>query len=330
MKAIIFSAHSFEKPFLMEINKTHQHELVFFEDKLTIDNASLATGFPIVSCFVTDNLQAEVLKILSENGTQLIALRSAGFNHVDLAAAKAANLILTRVPRYSPYAVAEFATALILCLNRKLHHAYNRIQKHNFTLDGLLGFDLKGKTVGVIGTGTIGATFAKIMQGFGCHILANDLIIDPECAKMGIEYVTLSSLYQQVDILSLHCPLTTATHHLINQQAIDELKRGVMLINTGRGALIDTIAVIGGLKSGKIGYLGMDVYEKEENLFFQDLSSSVIQDEIFIQLQALPNVLITGHQAFFTQEALTQIAQITLETISAFSAGTTLENRIYL
>lgn len=321
MKTAIFSTKTFEKPFLIAANQQNSHGLVFFENKLDEQTAILAAGFPAISCFVTDNLSAPVLTLLAQNGTRLIALRSAGFNHVDLPAAKKLGLTVARVPAYSPYAVAEFAVGLILTLNRKIHRAYHLVKEQNFLLTHLLGFDLHGKTVGIIGTGKIGSVFAKIMNGFGCNLLAFDPLPSKECSAMGVKYVTLKELYQQSDIISLHCPLNNETKHLINEQALASMKKGVMLINTGRGALIDTKAVIEALKKGVIGYLGIDVYEEEENLFFQDLSDVVIQDDVFTRLQTFPNVIITGHQAFFTKEALTNIAKTTLNNITAFEKG---------
>ena len=321
MKVAIFSSHSFEKPFLEKANQAHRHQLDFFATSLCEKTVNLAKGYLAISCFVTDQLDAFALKTLSANGIKLIALRSAGFNHVDLAAAKQHKITIARVPAYSPYAVAEFAVGLILTLNRKIHRAYLRTRENNFSLEGLLGFDLHGCTVGIIGTGNIGTVFAHIMQNFGCKLLAVDIAPNEECKKMGVKYVDLNTLYQQSDIISLHCPLTPQTHHLINSEALKKMKEGVMLINTGRGALIDTKAVIEALKSNKIGYLGIDVYEEEENLFFKDLSDAIIQDDIFARLQTFPNVLITSHQAFFTREALINIAETTLTNITSFEQG---------
>lgn len=322
MKVAIFSAKDFEKPFLIAANQSHQHELVFFEAALNEQTVALAAGFQTVSCFVTDDLSAPVLNVLAQNGTLLIALRSAGFNHVDLAAAKNLKLTVVRVPAYSPYAIAEFAVGLILTLNRKIHRAFNLVREQNFLLTNLLGFDLHGKTVGIIGTGKIGSIFAKIMQGFGCNLLAFDPFPSEACLALGVQYVELNELCQQSDIISLHCPLNDATHHMINEQTIAFMKPGVMLINTSRGAVIDTKAIVQALKNKVIGYLGIDVYEEEEHLFFQDLSTTIIQDDLFARLQTFPNVIITGHQAFFTQEALTNIAMITLNNITAFERGT--------
>lgn len=318
MKIACFSLHHFEKPFLETANQTHHHALEYFSVHLSEKTAALAKNFPAISCFVTDQLNAEVLNIIAKNGTKLIAFRCAGFNQVDLVTAKKLGLTVVRVPNYSPYAVAEFAVGLILALNRKIPQACARVREHNFSLDGLLGFDLHGRTVGIIGTGKIGTIFGKIMQGFGCKILANDTIPNEVCQSMGVKYVSINDLYQQADIISLHCPLTPDTHHLINEAALSQMKPGGMLINTGRGALIDSKAIIQALKQKTIGYLGMDVYEEEENLFFQDLSDVIIQDDIFARLQTFPNVIITGHQAFFTQEALTNIAETTLANISLF------------
>ncbi len=250
MKIAIFSSREFEKPFLLSANEQHGHELVFFESTLDEKTAILAAGFSAVCCFVTDKLPASVLTILEKNGTRLIALRSAGFNHVDLPVAKNLGLTVARVPAYSPYAVAEFAVGLILTLNRKIHHAYNLVREQNFLLTTLLGFDLHGKIVGIIGAGKIGTVFAKIMQGFGCHVLAFDPDPSEACTTLGVQYVTLNELYQQADIISLHCPLNNETQHIIDELALAQMKPGVMLINTSRGGLIDTKAVIQALKKG--------------------------------------------------------------------------------
>jgi len=328
MKIAMFSVQNFEQPFLEQANQAYHYDLTFFDTRLNLSTTALAQGFEVVCCFVTDTLNAEVLQILATGGTKFIALRCAGFNNIDLVAAQQLGITVARVPAYSPYAVAEFAVGLILALNRKLYRAYNRVREHNFSLQGLLGFDLHGKTVGVIGTGKIGTVFCGIMQGFGCRLIGYDPIENPECQKYGLTYVTLNDLYQQADVISLHCPLTANSHHLINDSAIALMKDHVMLINTGRGGLLDTKAIIKGLKSEKIGYLGIDVYEEEENLFFRDLSENIIQDDLFARLQTFPNVLITGHQAFFTQEALTHIAETTLLNIKQFSQGTLTTTQI--
>lgn len=319
MKVVVFSSRCYEQPFLIDANRVHQHDLIFFEERLDQTTAFLAKGALAVSCFVTDDLSASVLEILAKNGTRLIALRSAGFNHVDLVVAKALGLIVVRVPAYSPYAVAEFAVALILALNRKIHVAYDRVKKQNFLLDDLLGFDLRDKIIGIIGTGRIGAAFAKIMSGFGCRLVAYDPYPNTEISvQLRVEYLSLEELLQKADIVSLHCPLTNESHHMINQQRIALMKPGIMLINTARGALMDTAAVIEGLKSKVISSLAMDVYEKEAPLFFQDFSNKIIQDDVFVRLQAFPNVLITAHQAFLTKEALTNIATSTLDNVTFF------------
>lgn len=330
MKIAFFSMHPFEKPFLEKANEAYGYELEYFDTYLSPKTALLAKNFSIISCFVTDKLNTETLEILAKYGIKLIALRSAGFNHVDLTTAKALNITVVRVPNYSPYAVAEFAVGLILSLNRKIPKAYTRVRECNFSLDGLLGFDLHGCTVGVIGTGNIGSVFAKIMQGFGCNILANDLIQNEVCKAFGVEYVSANELYQNSDIISLHCPLTSKTHHFINAQTLALMKPGVMLINTGRGALIDTKAVIMALKQQTLGYLGIDVYEEEENLFFQNSSNAILQDDIFARLQTFPNVIITGHQAFFTEQALQNISKTTLSSISTFEKDQSALNTVKL
>lgn len=255
-------------------------------------------------------------------------MRCAGFNHVDLIAARDLRLTVARVPAYSPHAVAEHTVALMLSLNRKIHRAYARVREGNFALEGLLGFDLNGRTVGIIGTGKIGAVVARIMNGFGCRLLAYDPSPDEACRGLGVRYTSLTDLYEQSHIITLHCPLTPETHHLIDATALDRMRSGVMLINTGRGALIDTQAVIAALKSGKIGALGLDVYEEEADLFFEDLSNRVIQDDLFSRLLTFPNVLITGHQGFFTQEAMARIAETTLDNLSDFEQGRALINEV--
>jgi D-lactate dehydrogenase len=319
VKVAVFSTRPYDEHFLNQAN-ANNHALTFFEVKLSLATAQLAAGHEVVCAFVNDDLQREVLGHLAKNGVKLIALRSAGFNHVDLVAAQALGLTVVRVPAYSPYAVAEHALALILALNRRLHRAYNRVREGNFSLDGLLGFDLHGKTVGIIGTGKIGAIFANIMSGFGCRLLAYDPFPNKELGAL-VSYVTLEQLLHDSDVVSLHCPLTPETYHLINKTSVAHMKPGVMLINTSRGALVDTPAVIEGLKDGKIGFLGLDVYEEESDLFFEDLSNRVIQDDVFSRLLTFPNVLITGHQGFFTQEAIVNIAETTVANITAFERG---------
>lgn len=328
MKVAFFSTTSYDKQFFDSANVSQQHQLIYLDARLTPESAICAVNCTAVCCFVNDQLDAKVLQQLAKEGVKLIALRSAGFNHVDVVAAQQLGLTVMRVPAYSPYAVAEFTLALILMLNRKILHAYARIKEQNFALRGLLGFDLHGKTVGIIGTGKIGSVFAHIMQGMGCHLLANDIQCNTDCEKIGVKYVSLDELLASSDIISLHCPLTPQTHHLINHAAIAKMKNSVMLINTSRGAVIDTHAVIDGLKTKKIGYLGLDVYEEEEALFFKDLSDTIIQDDVFARLQTFPNVIITGHQAFFTQEAMQNIATTTIANLTHFEQGTATENLI--
>lgn len=328
MKVAIFSAKSYDREFLTAANSQNQHELIFFEPRLNRDTAVLAAEFPAICIFVHDQADTETLQILASRGTRILALRCAGFNNVDLEIAAKLGITIVRVPAYSPYAVAEHAVGMILCLNRKIHRAYNRVREGNFSLDGLLGFDLYGRTIGIIGTGKIGLILAEIMKGFGCHLLAYDVYHNPEFEKLGAKYVEISELFAQSDIISLHCPLTAETNHLINAEAIEKMKPGMMLINTSRGGLIDTKAVIEGLKSGKIGSLGVDVYEQESDLFFENLSSEIIQDDIFQRLTTFPNVLITGHQAFFTEEALRNIAETTINNITDVEQGYSCKNQV--
>jgi D-lactate dehydrogenase len=328
MKVAVFSTKSYDRTFLEAANAEHQHELVFFAPHLTPETSILAQGFPAVCVFVNDQLDASTLKAIASQGTRLIALRSAGFNNVDLSVAQELGVTVVRVPGYSPHAVAEHTVGLILALNRKIHRAYARIREGNFSLDGLLGFDVHGRTVGIIGTGQIGTVVAQILTGFGCHVLAFDRLPNPQCEDLNVQYVSLAELFAQSDIITLHCPLLPETHHLINAQALNQMKPSVMLINTSRGALIDTQAVIAGLKSGKVGYLGLDVYEQESSLFFEDLSNKVIQDDVFERLLTFPNVVITGHQAFFTENALQRIADTTLTNITAFEQGQTSGNEV--
>jgi D-lactate dehydrogenase len=329
MRVAVFSTHTFDREFLNEANRSRGHDLQFLEPRLTAETYVLALGFPAICAFVNDRLDADVLAKLAEGGMRLVALRSAGFNHVDLAAAKKLGLTVSRVPAYSPYAVAEHTVALMLALNRKLYRAYARVREGNFALDGLLGFDMHGSTIGIIGTGKIGASVARIMRGFGCRVLAFDVKPSEECRALGVDYVPLDDLLRQSSIVTLHSPLTPETRHLIDAAAVARMPRGVMIINTGRGALVDTRALIDGLKSGHIGYVGLDVYEEEEALFFQDLSSTILQDDVFARLLTFPNVIVTGHQAFFTREALHGIAETTLGNVDAFEKGTRSGNEIF-
>ncbi|MBI3882943.1 MAG: 2-hydroxyacid dehydrogenase [Sphingobacteriales bacterium] len=302
--------------------------MIYFEAPLNEQTVNLTKGFNAICVFVNDKLTAPVIKELAQNGIGLIALRCAGFNNVALEAAKANGITVVRVPAYSPHAVAEHAVALMLTLNRKTHKAYNRVKEGNFSLDRLIGFDLYSKTVGVIGTGKIGQAFCDIMLGFKCKVLAFDVVANKQMEEKGVEYVSLIELLQQSDVISLHCPLNEQTKHMINAGTIALMKKGVMLINTSRGGLMDASAAIDALKTAHIGYLGLDVYEQEETLFFNDLSENIIQDELIVRLLSFPNVLITAHQGFFTEEAMTQIAQITLGNVSDFEHKKVLNNKV--
>lgn len=328
MKVAVFSTKPYDRVFLEAANQDYGHELVFIESRLGPETVAVARNFPAICAFVNDQLNAPVIAELAQFGTRLIALRSAGFNHVDLAAARNHGVTVLRVPAYSPYAVAEHTLALLLGLNRKIHRAYQRVQEGNFSLDGLLGFDIHGQTLGIVGTGKIGTEVAKIMHGFGCRLIAYDQAPNPECEKIGVRYTALEELFAESDIITLHCPLTPETHHLIDDKALERMKPGVVLINTSRGGLIDTRAIIKGLKSQKIGYLGLDVYEEEGDLFFEDLSGVVIQDDVFMRLLTFPNVLVTAHQAFFTRNALQSIAQTTLDNITTFERGEMSPNEV--
>jgi D-lactate dehydrogenase len=328
MRIAVFSTKPYDITFLERANQAHQHELVFFEARLGPQTTALADGCDAVCVFVNDVVNAEVLATLARAGVRLIALRCAGFNNVDLEAAAGHGLAVVRVPAYSPHAVAEHTLALVLALNRHIHRAYARVREGNFALDGLMGFDLHDRTAGVIGTGRIGALVAHLLRGFGCRVLAHDVTPNPDCVRDGVEYVSLERLLQESDVVTLHCPLMPDTYHLINEAALARMKPGVMLINTSRGALLDAGAAIHALKSGQLGALGLDVYEEEADMFFEDLSNRVLRDDVFARLLTFPNVLITGHQAFFTAEALTAIAETTLENVSAFARGDALPNAV--
>jgi len=319
MRIAVFSTTPYDRRFLDAANAAGDHELAYFEPSLSVATAPLAGEAEAVCAFVNDTLDALCLERLARGGVRLIALRCAGFNNVDLKAARANGIAVARVPAYSPHAVAEHTLALILTLNRKTHRAYNRVREGNFALDGLLGFDLHGKTVTVVGTGKIGQVVLSILKGFGCTCLAFDPYPHPDVEAMGVRYVSKAELLAQSHIITLHCPLTPETHHFIDEAAIRACRPGVMLVNTSRGSVINTRAVIAGLKRGAIGSLALDVYEEESELFFRDHSAEIIRDDLFARLLTFPNVLITGHQAFFTQEALTAIAEITLANIDAFA-----------
>jgi len=318
MRVAVFSAKPYDRRFLDAANVRAAHGLSYHDARLSVETSRLAAGADAVCVFVNDEVNRDVLTDLAEQGIRLVALRCAGFNNVDLEAAKRLGIGVARVPAYSPHAVAEHTIALILTLNRKTHRAFNRVREGNFALEGLLGFDMAGRTAGVVGTGKIGEIVTKILVGFDCTVLAYDPVSNPVCEAMGARYVSMEELLSSSDIVSLHCPLTPATHHLIGAEALRHMKRGMMLINTSRGAVIDTRAVLQGLKDGIIGSLGLDVYEEEADLFFQDLSQRFISDDVFARLLTFPNVLITGHQAFFTEEALSNIAETTISNITTF------------
>lgn len=321
MRTILFSSQNYDRESFLGAHLPTGIELQFQAARLSLDTAALAERHEVVCAFINDDLSAPVLEQLAAGGTRLIALRSAGYNHVDLPAAKRLGLDVVRVPAYSPHAVAEHAVALILALNRRLHRAYNRTREGDFTLHGLTGFDLVGKTVGIVGTGQIGATFARIMAGFGCQLLAYDPFPNPAVEALGARYLSLSELLAQAQIISLHCPLTDDSRYLINQDSLAHMQPGAMLINTGRGGLVDTPALIEALKSGQLGYLGLDVYEEEAQLFFEDRSDLPLQDDVLARLLTFPNVIVTAHQAFLTHEALAAIADTTLHNIASWAAG---------
>jgi len=321
MNVTVFNNKPYVEQFFKRANAKFNHELVFLEEHLSGASAAQAAGSQAVCIFVNDIADASVLERLKTIGVKLIALRCAGFNNVDLSAAEKLGLCVVRVPAYSPYAVAEHTVGLMLTLNRRIYRAHTRIREGNFSLDGLMGFDLHGTPVGIIGTGKIGQLVAKILHGFGCDLYAYDPNQSQECLKLGVQYVSLEDIYRKCFIITLHCPLIPQTHHMINAKAIELMQDCVMLINTSRGALIDTKAVIDGLKSERIGYLGLDVYEEEGDLFFEDLSNQIIQDDVFARLLMFPNVIITGHQAFFTHNAVQAIAETTLSNISTYERG---------
>lgn len=326
MKIAVFSAQSYDRRFFDEANYStfaqHRFELIYHVSPLTRDTVPLAQGCEAVCVFVNDLVDAPVLKALHEHGIRAVLLRCAGFNNVDLGTAEKLGLFVARVAAYAPEAVAEFTIALILTLNRHTHRAYNRVREGNFSLDGLLGFTMRGKTVGIIGTGKIGLAVARILKGFGCRLLAYDLMATSEFKELGGEYVDLEPLLEQSDIVTLHCPLTDATRHLINQASLNRMKQGAMLVNSSRGGLIDTSAVIAALKSRKLGALALDVYERESSLFYLNRSSEIIDDDVFERLMTFPNVIVSGHQGFFTVEALREISVTTLRNMEHFVNGT--------
>jgi D-lactate dehydrogenase len=328
MKVAVFSTKSYDEYFLTEAAKGSAHEYSFFEDRLMAKTSGIAAGFEVVCAFVNDDLSAPTLEKLAASGTRLILLRCAGFNQVDLHAAARLGIQVRRVPAYSPYAVAEFTVGMILTLNRKYHRAFNRVREGNFGIDGLLGFDLHGSTVGIVGTGKIGLLTAKPLAAMGCRILGHDLYPNADFTAIGGTYASLDELFEASEIITLHCPLTPESHYMINAATLQRMKRGVMIINTSRGALVDAAAVVEALKSGQVGALGLDVYEQEADVFYENLSNEVIQDDVLQRLITFPNVLLTSHQAFFTRTALTNIADTTVRNLEDYLAGVSSPNEV--
>ena len=328
MKIVIFSARQYDREFMDAANATAGHALRYSETALTPETAVLAAGQEVACIFGNDKADAGVLKLLADGGTRLLALRATGFDNVDLPAAAACGLKVARVANYSPYCVAEHAVALLLAINRKIPRAYNRTRDSNFSLDGLMGFDLHGKTVAIIGVGKIGLSFARIMRGFGCQVLGYDQRPTAAFEALGGHYVPLDEVGAKADIISLHCPLTPQTRHIVNGSMLSGLKHGALLINTSRGGLVDTVAAVAALKSGQLGGLGLDVYEGDASLFYRDLSNTVITDDVFERLLSFPNVIVTGHQAFFTREAMETIWQTTIDNVNEFATGKALTNEI--
>jgi D-lactate dehydrogenase len=328
MKVAVFGTQFYEHEYFNKYNIGNKHELVFFEESLNSETTHLAKGFEAVCVFVTDKIDKDCIVKLSKLGIKAIVLRSAGFNNVDVESAKKNSIKVLRVPAYSPQAVAEHAVAIIMTLNRKTHKAYNQVRNNNFSLQNLMGFNLYGKTIGVVGTGKIGRAFCNIMLGFGCKIIAYDIKENEQMKRSGVHFKTFDELLSQSDIISIHCPLTPETNHLFNKDAFNKIKKGAMIINTSRGGIINTEDAIDALKNEQIGYLGIDVYENESDLFFKDRSQSIIQDDVFERLLSFHNVLITPHQAFYTHEAVTEIAKITIKNFTDFEDKKVLENEV--
>ncbi|RKY41604.1 MAG: 2-hydroxyacid dehydrogenase [Candidatus Makaraimicrobium thalassicum] len=323
-----FDTKPYDQEFFDAGNADFRFDITYLKTRLTPDTIKLVKGFDVVCIFVNDVITGDMVDALKAAGIQLIALRCAGYNNIDLKAVFG-NIHTVRVPAYSPYAVAEHAVALMLVLNRNIHKAYYRVRDNNFAISGLLGFDMHGKTAGIIGTGKIGRISARILKGFGMEVLLYDIYPDKGFAgDTGMEYVPLDTLYERADVISLHCPLAKETRHMINSDSISKMKDNVMVINTGRGGLIDTKALIDALKNGKVGYAGLDVYEEESEYFFEDFSASFINDDVLARLTTFPNVIITSHQGFFTKEALHNIAVTTLGNIRDYFDGEYLENEI--
>ncbi|MEO0515331.1 MAG: 2-hydroxyacid dehydrogenase [Planctomycetota bacterium] len=328
MKIAFFNTKRYDQRFFDAANQEHGHEITYLEPRLDVSSAVIADGHDAACLFVNDDASAEVIRVLADHGVKHLALRSAGFNHVDLDAALDAGLSVVRVPAYSPHGVAEHAIALMMTLNRMTHRAFNRVREGNFALEGLLGFEMHGRTAGVVGTGKIGAAAARILVGFGCDVLAYDVHENEELTTLGVKYVSQADLFRGSEIITLHCPLMPETEHLINADTLGQMQDGVMLINTSRGKLIDTDAVIDALKSGRVGHLGLDVYEEEDKLFFEDHSGDILHDDEFARLLTFPNVLITGHQAFFTKHALEEIASVTLNNLTQLENGGDCSNQL--
>lgn len=321
MNITAFSVLPFERPALEAANAPFNHTITYHPERLYAKTAILAKGSPAVSTFGIDSVDADTIAVLAQGGTRVILQRAAGFDNIDLQAAARANITVLRVPAYAPQAIAEHAVALMLALNRNIPRAYNRVREGNFDLEGLVGFNMYGKTAGVIGTGTIGSETARILRGLGCDVLGYDIVENPRCKELGVRYVPLETLLADSDVISLHCPLTPQTHHLIDAKALNWMKRGALLVNTSRGAVVDASAVIDALKSGQLGYFGMDVYEGEGGLFYSDHSNAVIQDDVFERLTTFPNVIVTGHQAWLTREAIAAIEATTLQNAADFERG---------
>ena len=323
MRIAVFSTKSYDRRYLDAANGAldRPHELTYFEPRLSRETAKLAEGYDAACVFVNDDADRAALASLRDAGVRWVATRSAGYNHIDLDAAKELGLGVARVPAYAPEGVAEHAVALMLALNRRIHRAYNRVREHNFSLEGLMGFQMHGRSVGIVGTGKIGAAAARILHGFGCELLGYDVKKNEELERLGLAYVDLPELLGRSDIVTLHAPLTPDTHHLINRDTLATMREGAMLINTSRGGLVDTPALVDALKSGGLGSLGLDVYEEEDEFFFEDLSTHILQDDTFARLLTFPNVVITGHQAFFTHQAMQQIAEETVDNFNRFAAG---------
>lgn len=327
IKVALFSAQKYDREYFDSATQHLPMQVEYFESSLSHKTVALARGFDVVCVFVNDELQSNVIQQLDEMNVRMIALRCAGFNNVDLEACREHGLPVVRVPEYSPFAVAEHTFGLILTLNRKIHKAFNRVREGNFSLEGLLGFDLNKKTIGVIGCGNIGSRVARIAHGFGMDVLLVDPNPNTELEAFG-DFTDLEAALEESDIVSLHCPLNDSTFHLINDESLDRMKIGAMLVNTSRGGLIETHSVIQRLKSGQLGSLAIDVYEEEAGLFFRDRSATVLKDDVFARLLTFPNVLITGHQAFFTHEALKEIAETTVSSILSMSKGEPLEFQV--